>query len=97
MKSNTMKDLFSTFVDNINKSDVYALTAMANMSAALIKKRVSLGMTQKEFANYLNVTQGMLSRWENTEYNFTIKTMSELCEKIGYSLTINIESTCKPL
>lgn len=46
-------------------------------------KRLDLGMTQKELADYMGASQGMVSKWESREYNFTITTLNELCEKLG--------------
>ncbi|MCH5279935.1 MAG: helix-turn-helix transcriptional regulator [Lachnospiraceae bacterium] len=30
-----------------------------------------MGMTQLEFAKHMGVSQGMVSKWESREYNFT--------------------------
>lgn len=45
--------------------------------------RIELGKSQEEFADLMGVTQGMVSRWENGEYNFTIKKLSEIAVKLG--------------
>ena len=39
-------------------------------------------MTQKEFAKKLNVSQGMVSKWESEDYNFTIESLAQIAEKI---------------
>ena len=51
-------------------------------------------MTQKEFADYMGVTQGMVSKWESREYNFTIKSLNEICQKLGLSLSMTMERSC---
>ena len=48
-------------------------------------------MTQKEFADYMGVTQGMVSKWESREYNFTIKSLNEICHKLGMTVEVNVE------
>ena len=47
--------------------------------------------TEKEFADYMGVTQGMVSKWESREYNFTIKTLNDICEKLNLTLSVDIE------
>lgn len=47
-------------------------------------------MTQEEFAQYLGVSQGMVSRWENRDYNFTVKSLNDICQKLNLSLTIDM-------
>lgn len=47
-------------------------------------------MTQEEFAQYLGVSQGMVSRWENRDYNFTVKSLNDICRKLNLSLTIDM-------
>ena len=56
---------------------------LALISASIESKRINLGLSQKEFANLLGVSQGMVSRYESGEYNFSIETLNELCSKIG--------------
>ena len=40
------------------------------------------------------VTQGMVSKWESREYNFTIKTLNEICQKIDLELSVSLEKPC---
>ena len=40
-------------------------------------------MTQAAFAEFMGVTQVMVSKWESGEYNFTVKTLSEISAKIN--------------
>ncbi len=48
-------------------------------------------MTQKEFAEFMGVTQGMVSKWESREYNFTIKSLNEICEKLGLDCSVEVK------
>jgi len=48
--------------------------------------RVNLGQSQIEFAKFMGVTQGMVSRWESGTYNFTIETLSNIAFKLGKSI-----------
>ena len=44
---------------------------MAHISARISKARYDMKMSQKEFADFMGVTQGMVSRWECSACNFT--------------------------
>ena len=67
---------------------------LAKISAQIERSRLEKGMTQQEFAKYMGVSQGMISKWESREYNFTIKTLNEICEKINLELTIELQKKC---
>ena len=72
--------------DGIAKS----IIELAKISAKIERRRLELNMTQKEFATYMNVSQGMVSRWESREYNFTIKTLNEICQKLNLHLQLDL-------
>ena len=38
----------------------------------------------------MGVTQGMVSKWESRHYNFSIKTLNEICEKINMYLKVDM-------
>ena len=69
--------------EGLTKSEIKSIIELAKISARLEMKRLDLGMTQKEFAQFMGVSQGMISKWESRDYNFTITTLNEICEKIG--------------
>lgn len=58
----------------------------AAISSRLEMWRVDHKMTQKQFAELLGVTQAMVSKWESGEYNFTIKTLAQLSDKLGIEM-----------
>lgn len=57
---------------------------LAIISAKICLIRQSLGMDQKTFAKKTGVSQGMVSRWESGEYNFTFSTITKICAALGY-------------
>ncbi len=69
--------------EGLSKAEVKSIIELAKISARLEMKRLDLGMTQKEFAQFMGVSQGMISKWESRDYNFTIATLNEICERIG--------------
>ena len=44
---------------------------MAKISSKILEERLSRNMSQKEFAKFMGVSQGLVSRWENGNENFT--------------------------
>ena len=52
--------------------------------------RKSLGMTQKEFAHLLGVSQSMVSKWESEYYNFSIESLANICSKLGWDLNVEM-------
>lgn len=80
--------------EGISEAEVKTTVELAKISAKLERCRLDLGMTQKEFADYMGVTQGMVSKWESREYNFTIRSLNEICQKLGLSLSMSMEKPC---
>ena len=78
----------------LSEAEVKTTVELAKLSAKIERARLELGMTQNEFAEYMGVTQGMVSKWESREYNFTIRSINEICYKLGIDFTISMEKTC---
>lgn len=90
MNETGLFELLKLFEDDISVSDITASKPLGRISSAIAKKRIDLGMTQKEFAKYMNVSQGMISKWESKDYNFSIKTLAEIAEKLDMELSVNM-------
>jgi transcriptional regulator with XRE-family HTH domain len=80
--------------EEMAEADVKTTVELAKISAKIERCRLEKGMTQKEFADYMGVTQGMVSKWESREYNFTIKTLNEICYKLNITMDINMDKPC---
>jgi transcriptional regulator with XRE-family HTH domain len=65
--------------------DVTYHSIIAEVSAYLALKRAKSKMTQEEFAKHLDISQSMLSKYENGTENLTVKTMAELLSKLNLS------------
>lgn len=79
--------------DGISEAEAKTIVELAKISARIELCRTDMGMTQKEFADYMGVTQGMVSKWENREYNFTIRSLNEICQKIDLELSISLDKS----
>ena len=87
MKGNT-KEMYEFISNYISKSDIYAASVIAKISAFIINYRYKTGMTHKEFAKFMGVTQGMISKWESAEYNFSVESIAQIAEKLGVTVDI---------
>ena len=80
--------------EGFSKAEVKTIVELAKISAQIERCRLEMSMTQQEFAKFMGVTQGMVSKWESREYNFTIKTLNDICQKIDLELYISLEKRC---
>lgn len=80
--------------EGFSEAEVKTVVELAKISARIERCRIEMGLTQQEFAEYMGATQGMVSKWESREYNFTIKTLNEICQKIDLELSVSLEKPC---
>lgn len=83
----------SWVAEGMSGAEINSIVELAKISGKIERCRIDMGMTQKEFAEYMGVSQGMISKWESREYNFTIKTLVEICDKISMTLSIDLKKT----
>lgn len=81
--------------EEFSDAEVKTIVELAKISARIERCRIEMGMTQQEFAEYMGVSQGMVSKWESREYNFTIRTLNEICQKIDLELSVSLEKPCE--
>ena len=58
--SSGLEELLELFGDAVTVSDIIASNVLGEISASIAKKRIQSNMTQKEFASYMCVSQGMV-------------------------------------
>lgn len=80
----------SWLVNSLTKEQVKKLELIHEISMAIVRERKKLGMNQTEFAKFLGVTQGMVSKWESGEYNFTLENISNIFVKLNLDVNINV-------
>lgn len=80
--------------EGLSDAEVKTIVELAKISARIERCRIEMGMTQLEFAKYMGVSQGMVSKWESREYNFTIKTLNEICQKLDLKFSVELEKPC---
>lgn len=80
--------------EGISEAEIKTTIELARISAKIERCRLDLGMTQIEFAKFMGVTQGMVSKWESRDYNFTVRSLNEICQKLDLTLSVSIEKPC---
>lgn len=58
----------SWVAEGLSDAEVKSLVELAKISARIERCRIEMGMTQKEFAEYMGISQGMVSKWESTAH-----------------------------
>lgn len=79
-----------TLFNDLSESDLKQGELLSYISAKILDKRIELDMSQKEFSEYMNISQAMVSKWESCNYNFTICSLTRICEKLNFDLDIKL-------
>lgn len=91
MKNNEMRTN-NWLIDGISEEQFQTEKILAVIGANINLKRLEMGMDQKLFAKFMGVSQGMVSRWESGSYNFSVSTLSSICQKLDLTLNVDIKS-----
>ena len=81
-------ELLKDFADYLSVSDINAAKRLADISAKIVKKRIDMGMSRKEFAEHLNMSESMVSKWECEDCDFSIETLALVYEKLDLKFEI---------
>ena len=87
---NKEKGLFDSLFSELTPADIMAGNLRAQISRQIRRKRVELNMSQSEFAEFMNVSQGMVSKWESCSYNFSTDKIAEIFSKLNLKASFSI-------
>lgn len=91
VSKNNMRAFVSSFADGLDDK-AFALASLQAMIAAEISmRRQELNLSQKELAAALGVSQGLVSRWEKGDVNFTLSTLVSIASVLGLELQSPIQ------
>ena len=91
VSKNNMRAFVSSFADGLDDK-AFALASLQAMIAAEISmRRQELNLSQKELAAALGVSQGLVSRWEKGDANFTLSTLVSIASVLGLELQSPIQ------
>lgn len=88
--NNNLMDIFKMLTENMSDSDFTAIDYNTDISSALAVYRVLNHLTQKQMAEKIGVTQSMISKYESGLYNFTIKNIANIAEKLDMDFKVSL-------
>lgn len=91
MKTSGLDSLFELLSESLSNAEIKTASVISDISFAILKERIKKNMSQSEFAKFMGVSQGMVSKWESGDYNFTIKSISEIFDKLDLDFDFNIK------
>lgn len=74
------------FIDELTVAERDAARIRGLIAVSIQQQRLALGLTQRQLADMLGVSQAMVSRWENGEDNYTVATLAKIASALGLQL-----------
>ena len=75
--------LLENISEQMHDHEILASNIRYDVSMMIHRYRLSENMTQRQFAEMMEVTQSMVSKWESGEYNFSIEQIAKVCDRIN--------------
>lgn len=81
-----IQELLEALAIDLSEEEVILAGIKSSIAAAIAAKRLRLRLSQKDFAKKMNVTQGLVSRWERGETNFTLETLVKISQVLDIEI-----------
>lgn len=91
MNHSELNSLVNAIVPDASAEELQYAIFCGMIGAEIVMKRRNMGMNQKEFAEYMGVSQGLVSRWEHGETNFTLESLVKISAKLGFEMQCPIK------
>jgi len=78
--------LLDEFSEMLSEEEFVAGALKGVIAAIITIKRMEFGLSQKDLATKIGVSQGLVSRWEKGETNFTIETLVRIAEVLSIEM-----------
>lgn len=85
VKPLSMNDLLSAISQDLSAAEILSADVLSGLSVQITQNRIQRGMTQTQFAEFLGVSQTMVSKWESQDYNFSIETLCKIAVELGWT------------
>lgn len=77
------KAFLTGFASKLNDEELQISIMQSLVAAEISMRRQERHMSQKDFSELMGVSQGMVSKWESGECNFTLSTLVSIALKLG--------------
>ncbi len=84
-------ELLLESADDDTRFELNLIGVMTDIAAALINYRADNSLSQKELAERLECSQAMVSKIESGDYNFTIRKLFDVVNKLGGRVSFEID------
>ena len=84
------------FFDDLDeeiKNQIELEGILVDIASNIINYRVDNGLTQRELADKLNISQAMVSKVESGEYNPSVEFLFNISKKLGFNLVIELKKS----
>lgn len=81
--SQGMNDLLSSLSVTLSAEDLLLSGLTGAICGEIVSQRIKRGMTQKQFAEFMGVSQSMVSKWESGDCNFTLQSLVHISSKLN--------------
>lgn len=85
-------DYLEKLTSEMSASKLYYYDILYTLSTTVLENRLKREMTQKDFAKLLGVSQAMISKYESGDYNFTVKQICTICEKLDLNPNLSLSN-----
>lgn len=93
MYKKNITDLLNMLSEGMSAEDMLFAHYASDIAVAITSKRISLGLNQTEFAEKIGKSQTLISKWENADCNFTLKTLIEIAQALDLTLNISFSDS----
>ena len=92
MNNKKMDDLMKSLSAGLGDEELQLSVLQGLIAAEISMRRQELGLSQKQLAEKLGVSQALISRWETGDVNFTLSTLV----KISLAMDLPLQSPITP-
>lgn len=87
-------ELLFTLTKGLSDEELLMTSIQSDIAAEIASARITKGLSQKELADALGVSQALVSRWENGDSNFTLQTLVRIALKLDIEMKSPYLPTC---
>lgn len=84
-------DLLDKISDDNDKEEYGLYDIYYSISTKIFDYRMEKGLSQKQLAEILGITQAMVSKLESGEYNPTVEQLWKVSKKLGWNFKVVLE------